>query len=51
MNDPTKATEIETTSSTKREVLLGVLTLLANTAAAILHVNQPEFVLNRFVGI
>ncbi|MGD9395396.1 MAG: MFS transporter [Candidatus Thorarchaeota archaeon] len=51
MNDPTIAIEIETTSSTKRVGLLGVLTLLAITAAAILHVNQPEFILDRFEGI
>ncbi|MFW9964022.1 MAG: MFS transporter [Candidatus Sifarchaeia archaeon] len=38
-------------SNTKRVVLLGVLTLLAITAAAILHVNQPEFILDRFIGI
>lgn len=54
MNDEPVAAEIdniETTSSTKRVVLLGVLTLFAITAAAILHVNQPEFILDRFAGI
>jgi len=39
------------TSSTGRVALLGILTLLAITAAAILHVNQPEFILDRFIGI
>ncbi|MFW9851285.1 MAG: MFS transporter [Candidatus Thorarchaeota archaeon] len=38
-------------SSSRNAVLLGILTLLAITAAAILHVNQPEFILERFVGI
>ncbi len=54
MNDEPAAAEIdtvETTSSTKRVVLLGILTLFAITAAAILHVNQPEFILDRFAGI
>ena len=54
MNDETVAVDIdtnETTSSTKRVVLLGILTLFAITAAAILHVNQPEFILDRFTGI
>ncbi|TET10333.1 MAG: MFS transporter, partial [Candidatus Thorarchaeota archaeon] len=51
MNDETIAVEIETTSSTNRVVFLGILTLFAITAAAILHVNQPEFILDRFVGI
>ncbi|MHA2116000.1 MAG: MFS transporter [Candidatus Thorarchaeota archaeon] len=41
----------ETSTSTKRVFLLGILTLLAITAAAILHVNQPEFILDRFIGI
>ncbi|MGY5864375.1 MAG: MFS transporter [Candidatus Thorarchaeota archaeon] len=39
----------ETSTSTKRVLLLGVLALLAITAAAILHVNQPEFLDQRFV--
>ncbi|MCK5264170.1 MAG: MFS transporter [Candidatus Thorarchaeota archaeon] len=54
MNDEASAIElepIETTSSTKRVVLLGILTLITITAAAVLHVNQPEFILDRFVGI
>ena len=54
MNDETVAVDIdtnETTSNTKRVVLLGILTLFAITAAAILHVNQPEFILDRFTGI
>ncbi|MHA2359265.1 MAG: MFS transporter, partial [Candidatus Thorarchaeota archaeon] len=51
MINETAAIEIETTSSIKRVVLLGILTLFAITAAAILHVNQPEFILDRFVGI
>ncbi|MHA3962344.1 MAG: MFS transporter [Candidatus Thorarchaeota archaeon SMTZ1-45] len=38
-------------SNTNRVVLLGILTLLTITAAAILHVNQPEFILDRFIGI
>ncbi|MHA1960896.1 MAG: MFS transporter [Candidatus Thorarchaeota archaeon] len=36
---------------TKRIGFLGVLTLLTITAAAILHVNQPEFILDRFAGL
>ncbi len=54
MNDETEAIEIEhneTTSNTKRVVLLGILTLLAISAASLLHVNQPEFILDRFVGV
>ncbi|MHA1480570.1 MAG: MFS transporter [Candidatus Thorarchaeota archaeon] len=54
MNDETEAIEIDTTentSNTKRVVLLGILTLLTISAASLLHVNQPEFILDRFVGI
>ncbi|MGY5878727.1 MAG: MFS transporter [Candidatus Thorarchaeota archaeon] len=54
MNNETSAIELdpnETTSSTKQVVLLGILTLFTITAAAVLHVNQPEFILDRFVGI
>ncbi|MFW9963902.1 MAG: MFS transporter [Candidatus Sifarchaeia archaeon] len=53
MNDQSAILEYETTikSNTKQVVLLGILTLLAITAAAILHVNQPEFILDRFSGI
>jgi len=54
MTNETSAIElepIETASSTKRVVLLGILTLLTITAAAVLHVNQPEFIFDRFVGI
>ena len=50
-NSAVKLEPIKTASSTKRVVLLGILTLLTITAAAILHVNQPEFILDRFVGI
>lgn len=32
-------------------VLLGALTFLTISAAAMLHVNQPEFILDRFIGI
>ncbi|UCE09005.1 MAG: MFS transporter [Candidatus Thorarchaeota archaeon] len=39
------------TGETRRIGFLGFLTLLTITAAAILHVNQPEFILDRFVGI
>lgn len=39
-------------SETTRRILgLGSLTLLTITAAAILHVNQPEFIFDRFLGI
>ncbi len=54
MTNETSAIELEpikTTSSTKRVVLLGILTLFTITAAAVLHVNQPEFIFDRFVGI
>ncbi|MHA2236059.1 MAG: hypothetical protein ACXABH_12065, partial [Candidatus Thorarchaeota archaeon] len=54
MNDQQVTSDEETTdvtTSTKKVLLLGVLTLFAITAAAILHVNQPEFILDRFVGI
>ncbi|MHA2395893.1 MAG: MFS transporter [Candidatus Thorarchaeota archaeon] len=51
MNSQITTTEVEPTTSTKRVVLLGILTLFAITAAAILHVNQPEFIRDRFVGI
>ncbi|MHA2379604.1 MAG: hypothetical protein ACXADS_10010, partial [Candidatus Thorarchaeota archaeon] len=40
--------ETTTNSSTRRVVLLGILTTLAITAAAILHVNQYEFIFLRF---
>ena len=49
--DQTGIPETSSTTNTKRVVLLGILTLLAITAAAVLHVNQPEFILGRFVGI
>jgi MFS family permease len=51
LNEQIEVLEIESTSSTRRVVLLGILTLLAITAAAILHVNQPEFIRDRWVGI
>ncbi len=51
MNEYTVIAEIEPVSTTNRVVLLGTLTLFAITAAAILHVNQPEFILDRFTGI
>ena len=41
----------EPNSSPKNVVLLGILTLLTISAAAILHVNQPEFLLYRIPGI
>ena len=46
IQEPTKIA-----SNTRRVALLGILTLLTITAAAVLHVNQPEFILDRFAGI
>ncbi len=43
--------EAPSTRVTGKILNLGVLTLLTITAAAILHVNQPEFILDRFAGI
>lgn len=43
--------EVPSSVATGKILSLGVLTLLTITAAAILHVNQPEFILDRFVGI
>lgn len=43
--------ELPSRQVTGKILSLGVLTLLTITAAAILHVNQPEFILARFVGI
>jgi MFS family permease len=40
-----------TTKSSRSFIFLGILTLLTITGAAVLHVNQPEFILDRFVGI
>ena len=51
MDDQREALDNESTSSTKRIVLLGILTLLTIAAAAILHVNQPEFIRDRWIGI
>ncbi len=51
MNNQIEIVESDSESNTRRVVLLGILTLLAITAAAILHVNQPEFIRDRFVGI
>lgn len=39
------------TGQSKYVILLGVLMFLTIFAAAMLHVNQPEFILDRFVGI
>ncbi len=36
---------------TQNVIIFGVLTLLTVIAASILHVNQPEFILDRFAGI
>ncbi len=36
---------------TRSIIVVGVLTLFSITAAALLHVNQPEFILNRFADI
>jgi len=47
-------TELETSSTednTRSIIFLGILTLLTITGAAVLHVNQPEFILDRFAGI
>jgi MFS family permease len=43
--------ELPPSEVTGKILSLGVLTLLTITAAAILHVNQPEFILDRFVGV
>ena len=43
--------EVPSSDATGKILSLGVLTLLTITAAAILHVNQPEFILDRFIGI
>ncbi|MHA2361926.1 MAG: MFS transporter, partial [Candidatus Thorarchaeota archaeon] len=43
--------EESTLGNTRRIFVLGVLTLLTITSAALLHVNQPEFILDRFVGV
>ena len=51
MDDQREALDNESTSSTKRIILLGILTLLTIAAAAILHVNQPEFIRDRWIGI
>ncbi len=40
-----------TGSKTKQVVFIGVLTLFTITAAALLHTNEPEFILDRFVGL
>lgn len=37
--------------SLSKMLFTGVLTFLTITAAALLHVNQPEFILDRFTGI
>ncbi len=45
---------IESTSvrnNTKRIMFLGFLTLLTIAAAALLHANEPEFILERFSGL
>ncbi|MHA1481499.1 MAG: hypothetical protein ACTSQZ_08765, partial [Candidatus Thorarchaeota archaeon] len=49
---PTESVD-DTPQSARRKqiVLFGILTLLTITATAMLHVNQPEFILDRFVGI
>jgi MFS family permease len=39
------------TISTRKILFTGGLTFLTITAAALLHVNQPEFILDRFSGI
>jgi MFS family permease len=41
----------QTNRETKQVVFLGILTFMTISAAAMLHVNQPEFILNRFDGI
>ncbi|MFW9925398.1 MAG: MFS transporter [Candidatus Thorarchaeota archaeon] len=54
MNDQLETMEgknVISSSSIRKVILVGILTLLAITAAAILHVNQPEFILDRFSGI
>jgi MFS family permease len=40
-----------TGSKTKQVVFIGVLTLFTITAAALLHTNEPEFILDRFAGL
>ncbi|MFW9931436.1 MAG: MFS transporter [Candidatus Thorarchaeota archaeon] len=48
----TKESQEMSSSSISRKIpLLGLLTLLTIAAAALLHVNQPEFILGRFVNV
>ncbi|MFX0053561.1 MAG: MFS transporter [Promethearchaeota archaeon] len=52
MNVADATIESESLPETTRKILFtGVLTFLTITAAALLHVNQPEFILDRFPGI
>ena len=43
--------EVTSTRLSIQVWLVGILTFLTITAAAMLHVNQPEFILDRFIGI
>ena len=47
----TEPLDTETTKNSRNFIFLGILTLLTITGAAVLHVNQPEFILDRFSGI
>ncbi|MHA2067529.1 MAG: MFS transporter [Candidatus Thorarchaeota archaeon] len=47
----TTTNEAIQTNNTRKILFTGVLTFLTITAAAMLHVNQPEFILDRFAGI
>jgi MFS family permease len=49
--ETTQTYEVPSSDAPRKVLSFGVLTLLTITAAAILHVNQPEFILDRFVGI
>ncbi|MFW9803486.1 MAG: MFS transporter [Candidatus Thorarchaeota archaeon] len=52
MNVADATIESESLPENTRKILFtGVLTFLTITAAALLHVNQPEFILDRFPGI
>ena len=55
MNSEQKAVSSDVVTDSARHPLqiwlVGILTFLTITAAAMLHVNQPEFILDRFAGL
>ncbi len=51
LDESVELTNVESSRIARDIILLGILTLLTIGAAALLHINQPEFILDRFSNV